>query len=158
MGKESLSLLFGHKLELRLERIQNKMTTPGTDGKRHAELNFGHTGFSVARRKSAIAAFGRSIFHSNLRFNYKKKEKTKNRPRPAERNKLPKKRQKIQPAEKNKKPRGSFAGEERKSHVELKNTFSAVTKNDGIKPGSPQNVCFVGYKTGVPAESIFGGV
>lgn len=77
MGKESLPFLFGHKLELRLERIQNKMTTPGTDGERHAELNFGHTGFSVARRKSAIAAFGRSIFHSNLRFNYKKREKTK---------------------------------------------------------------------------------
>ena len=31
--------------------------------------------------------------------------------------------------------------------MELKNTFSAVTKNDGIKPGPPQNVCFVGYNS-----------
>ena len=137
MGKESLPLLFGHKLELRLERIQNKMTAPGTDGERHAELNFGHTGFFVARRKSAIAASGRSIFHSNLRFNYKKREKTKTALARQRETNFQKKGKKIQPAAKKKKLRGSFAGEEREDNVDFKNTFSAGTENVGSKTGYP---------------------
>lgn len=143
MGKESFSLLFGHKLELRLERIQNKMTTPGTDGERYAELNFGHTGFSVTRRKSAIAAFGRSIFHSNLRFNYKKREKTKTAPPGREKQTSQKKAKNTARGEKEKTARQFCRRGKKKSCGIKKHVFRRYQKRR--------------HQTGVPAKSMFCG-
>ena len=42
--------------------------------------------------------------------------------------------------------------------MELKNTFSAITKNDGIKPGSPPKVFSVGYNRGPRKTHVLWGI